>query len=61
MLIEIIINFFVGVLFLYFAKGNEFTSESAFLNHFSTRVILMLIGGLLLGFALGDFLLWVRL
>ncbi len=61
MIYGIIINTLIGLFFLFLAKGTQFTKKSLFLSHFSTRVILMLIGGLLLGFALGDFLLWLRL
>lgn len=60
MIYGIVINALIGVFCLYLAKGTQFTKKSLFLNHFSTRVILMLIGGLLLGFALGDLLIWAR-
>ncbi len=57
----ITLNLVAGILLLYLAKGNEALKKIRIFNNFSFRVCLMLLGGLLLGFALGDFLIWLRL
>ena len=60
-MLEITLNLVVGILLLYLAKGNEALKKIRIFNNFSFRVCLMMLGGLLLGFALGDFLIWLRL
>ena len=60
-MLGITLNLVVGILLLYLAKGNEALKKIRIFNNFSFRVCLMMLGGLLLGFALGDFLIWLRL
>ena len=60
-MLDITLNLVVGILLLYLAKGNEALKKIKIFNNFSFRVCLMMLGGLLLGFALGDFLMWLRL
>ena len=60
-MLDIILNLVVGILLLYLAKGNETLKKIKIFNNFSFRVCLMMLGGLLLGFALGDLLIWLRL
>ena len=60
-MLDITLNLVVGILLLYLAKGNEVLKKIKIFNNFSFRVCLMMLGGLLLGFALGDFLIWMRL
>ena len=60
-MLDITLNLVVGILLLYLAKGNEALKKIRIFNNFSFRVCLMMLGGLLLGFALGDFLIWMRL
>ena len=60
-MLETTLNLVVGILLLYLAKGNEVLKKITIFNNFSFRVCLMMLGGLLLGFALGDFLIWLRL
>ncbi len=60
-MLDITLNLVVGILLLYLAKGNEVLKKIKIFNNFSFRVCLMMLGGLLLGFALGDFLIWLRL
>ena len=60
-MLDITLNLIVGILLLYLAKGNEALKKITIFNNFSFRVCLMMLGGLLLGFALGDFLIWLRL
>ena len=60
-MLDITLNLVVGILLLYLAKGNEVLKKIRIFNNFSFRVCLMMLGGLLLGFALGDFLIWLRL
>ena len=60
-MLDITLNLLVGILLLYLAKGNEALKKITIFNNFSFRVCLMMLGGLLLGFALGDFLIWLRL
>lgn len=60
-MLEITLNLVVGILLIYLAKGNEALKKIRIFNNFSFRVCLMMLGGLLLGFALGDFLIWLRL
>ena len=60
-MLDITLNIVVGILLLYLAKGNETLKKIKIFNNFSFRVCLMMLGGLLLGFALGDFLIWLRL
>ena len=60
-MLEITLNLVVGILLLYLAKGNDVLKKIRIFNNFSFRVCLMMSGGLLLGFALGDFLIWLRL
>jgi hypothetical protein len=60
-MLDITLNLVVGILLLYLAKGNEALKKIKIFNNFSFRVCLMMLGGLLLGFALGDFLIWLRL
>jgi hypothetical protein len=60
-MLDITLNLVVGILLLYLAKGNEALKKIRIFNNFSFRVCLMMLGGLLLGFALGDFLIWLRL
>lgn len=60
-MLDITLNLVVGILLLYLAKGNEALKKIKIFNNFSFRVCLMMLGGLLLGFALGDFLIWMRL
>ena len=60
-MLEITLNLVVGILLLYLAKGNEALKKITIFKNFSFRVCLMMLGGLLLGFALGDFLIWMRL
>ena len=60
-MLDITINLVVGILLLYLAKGNEALKKIKIFNNFSFRVCLMMLGGLLLGFALGDLLIWLRL
>ena len=60
-MLDITLNLVVGILLLYLAKGNETLKKIKIFNNFSFRVCLMMLGGLLLGFALGDLLIWVRL
>ena len=59
-MLEITLNLVVGILLLYLAKGNETLKKIKIFNKFSFRVCLMMLGGLLLGFALGDLLIWLR-
>ena len=59
-MLDITLNLVVGILLLYLAKGNETLKKIKIFNNFSFRVCLMMLGGLLLGFALGDFLIWLR-
>ena len=59
-MLDITLNLLVGILLLYLAKGNEALKKITIFNNFSFRVCLMMLGGLLLGFALGDFLIWLR-
>ena len=59
-MLDITLNLVVGILLLYLAKGNEALKKITIFNNFSFRVCLMMLGGLLLGFALGDFLIWLR-
>ena len=59
-MLDITLNLVVGILLLYLAKGNEALKKIKIFNNFSFRVCLMMLGGLLLGFALGDFLIWLR-
>jgi len=54
------LNLIVGLLLLYMAKGNATLKKISIFNNFSFRVCLMLLGGLLIGFSLGDFLLVIR-
>ena len=60
-MLDITLNLLVGILLLYLAKGNEALKKIRIFNNFSVRVCLMMLGGLLLGFALGDFLIWLQL
>ena len=60
-MLDITLNLVVGILLLYLARGNEVLKKIKIFNNFSFRVCLMMLGGLLLGFALGDFLIWLRL
>ena len=60
-MLGITLNLVVGILLLYLAKGNDTLKKIKIFNNFSSRVCLMMLGGLLLGFALGDFLIWLRL
>ena len=60
-MLDITLNLVVGILLLYLAKGNETLKKIKIFNNFSFRVCLMMLGGLLLGFALGDLLVWLRL
>ena len=60
-MLDITLNLVVGILLLYLAKGNEALKKIKIFNNFSFRVCLMMLGGLLLGFALGDLLIWLRL
>ena len=60
-MLDITLNLVLGILLLYLAKGNEALKKIKIFNNFSFRVCLMMLGGLLLGFALGDFLIWMRL
>ena len=60
-MLDITLNLVVGILLLYLAKGNDALKKIKIFNNFSFRVCLMMLGGLLLGFALGDFLIWLRL
>ena len=60
-MLDITLNLVVGILLLYLAKGNDVLKKITIFNNFSFRVCLMMLGGLLLGFALGDFLIWLRL
>ena len=60
-MLGITLNLVVGILLLYLAKGNEVLKKIKIFNNFSFRVCLMMLGGLLLGFALGDILVWLRL
>ena len=60
-MLDITLNLLVGILLLYLAKGNEALKKITIFNNFSFRVCLMMLGGLLLGFALGDFLIWLQL
>ena len=60
-MLDITLNLVVGILLLYLAKGNETLKKIKIFNNFSFRVCLMMLGGLLLGFALGDYLIWLRL
>ena len=60
-MLDITLNLVVGILLLYLAKSNEALKKITIFNNFSFRVCLMMLGGLLLGFALGDFLIWLRL
>ena len=59
-MLDITLNLVVGILLLYLAKGNEALKKIKIFNNFSFRVCLMMLGGLLLGFALGDLLIWLR-
>ena len=59
-MLGIILDLIVGVLLLYMAKGNATLKKISIFNNFSFRVCLMLLGGLLIGFSLGDFLLVIR-
>ena len=60
-MLGITLNLVVGILLLYLAKGNDTLKKIKIFNNFSFRVCLMMLGGLLLGFALGDLLIWLRL
>ena len=60
-MLDITLNLVVGILLLYLAKGNEALKKIKIFNNFSFRVCSMMLGGLLIGFALGDFLIWLRL
>ena len=60
-MLDITLNLVVGILLLYLAKGNETLKKIKIFNNFSFRVCLMMLGGLLIGFALGDLLVWLRL
>ncbi len=60
-MLDITLNLVVGILLLYLAKGNEALKKITIFNNFSFRVCLMMMGGLVIGFALGDFLIWLRL
>ena len=60
-MLDITLNLVVGILLLYLAKGNETLKKIKIFNNFSFRVCLMMLGGLLLGFALGDLLIRLRL
>ena len=60
-MLDITLNLVVGILLLYLAKGNEALKKNTIFNNFSFRVCLMMMGGLVIGFALGDFLIWLRL
>ena len=60
-MLDITLNLVLGILLLYLAKGNETLKKIKIFNNFSFRVCLMMLGGLLLGFALGDLLIWLRL
>ncbi len=60
-MLDITLNLVVGILLLYLAKGNETLKKIKIFNNFSVRVCLMMLGGLLIGFALGDLLIWLRL
>ena len=60
-MLDITLNLVVGILLLYLAKGNEALKKIRIFNNFSFRVCLMMMGGLVIGFALGDFLIWLRL
>ena len=60
-MLDITLNLVVGILLLYLAKGNETLKKIKIFNNFSVRVCLMMLGGLLIGFALGDLLVWLRL
>ena len=60
-MLDIILNLVVGILLLFLAKGNEALKKIRIFNNFSFRVCLMMLGGLVIGFALGDFLIWLRL
>ncbi len=60
-MLDITLNLVIGILLLYLAKGNETLKKIKIFNNFSFRVCLMMLGGLLLGFALGDLLIWLRL
>ncbi|MAK16424.1 MAG: hypothetical protein CMQ70_00455 [Gammaproteobacteria bacterium] len=60
-MLDIILNLVVGILLLFLAKGNAALKKIRIFNNFSFRVCLMMMGGLVIGFALGDFLIWLRL
>ena len=60
-MLDITLNLVVGILLLFLAKGNEALKKIRIFNNFSFRVCLMMMGGLVIGFALGDFLIWLRL
>ena len=60
-MLDITLNLVIGFLLLYLAKGNEALKKIKIFNNFSFRVCLMMLGGLVIGFALGDFLIWLRL
>ena len=60
-MLDITLNLVIGFLLLYLAKGNEALKKITIFNNFSFRVCLMMLGGLVIGFALGDFLIWLRL
>lgn len=60
-MLDITLNLVFGILLLYLAKGNEALKKITIFNNFSFRVCLMMLGGLVIGFALGDFLIWLRL
>ena len=60
-MLDITLNLVVGILLLYLAKGNETLKKIKIFNNFSFRVCLMMLGGLLIGFSLGDLLIWLRL
>ena len=60
-MLDITLNLVLGILLLYLAKGNETLKKIKIFNNFSFRVCLMMLGGLLIGFALGDLLIWLRL
>ena len=60
-MLDITLNLVFGILLLYLAKGNEALKKIKIFNNFSFRVCLMMLGGLVIGFALGDFLIWLRL
>ena len=60
-MLDIILNLVVGILLLFLAKANEALKKIRIFNNFSFRVCLMMMGGLVIGFALGDFIIWLRL